>query len=178
MEKSQDLMLTFLKQQLRVVANTILDIRLHTRAMSDDEAMTLMTDGAFQEQQEATAKLQRAKLSSCQLPTYFLGYREWKKLSEQMKKIDPSILPGAFHRKALAQGDKAVGDQHLDWLEAHMKMIQQDMETNLSEFSPGMAQQMPLPAKTPLDNPPPPLPQDPPNVGKGPMGSSGLGGGN
>ena len=104
LNKSPDLRLTFLKQQLRMIANTILDIRLHTLSMSDDDAMKLMVEGAFQEQEEATAKLQRAKLSSCQLPTYFLGYREWKKLSRQMQRLDSQMLPSAFHRKALEQG--------------------------------------------------------------------------
>ena len=36
-----------------------------------------MTKNTYQEMEEATAKLQRAKLSSCQLPTYYAGYKGW-----------------------------------------------------------------------------------------------------
>ena len=104
LDKSPELRLTFLKQQLRMIANTILDIRLHTLAMPDSEAMTLMIDGAFQEREEASGKLRRAKLSSCQLPTYFLGYKEWKKLNKQLTSVDRQMLPAAFHGKALALG--------------------------------------------------------------------------
>ena len=81
---SPELRLTFLKHHLRVLANTILDVRLHTMGMNDQEALALMIDQGFQEREEATAKLQRAKLSSVQLPTYFVGYRDWKRLRDRV----------------------------------------------------------------------------------------------
>ncbi len=65
------------KIRLRVLANTILDIRLHTMNMTDEQAMDLMMNDAFQTQAEADGKLVRAKLSSTQLPTYYLGIRQW-----------------------------------------------------------------------------------------------------
>ncbi len=63
------------KVWLRAVANTILDIRLQTMNMTDQEALDLMTKECFQTQAEAEGKLVRAKLSSTQLPTYFVGTR-------------------------------------------------------------------------------------------------------
>ena len=77
LDDSPELRLTFLKEELRVIANTILDIRLQTHGMTDEEALDLMEKQTFQEKEEATAKLQRAKLSSAQLPTYFVGWRGW-----------------------------------------------------------------------------------------------------
>jgi len=65
------------KIRLRVISNAILDIKMHTMNMSDQEAMDLMTKESFQTQAEADGKLQRAKLSSTQLPTYYVGIREW-----------------------------------------------------------------------------------------------------
>jgi len=65
------------KIRLRVISNAILDIKMHTMNMSDQEAMDLMTKESFQTQAEAEGKLQRAKLSSTQLPTYYVGIREW-----------------------------------------------------------------------------------------------------
>ena len=61
------------KFYLRAVVNTIIDVRIHTMGMTSDEAIALMVDGAFQERAEALAKDERARLSSTQLVTYFLG---------------------------------------------------------------------------------------------------------
>ena len=64
-----------MKQTLRALANTILDVRLQTMGMTDQQALDLMINDTYQEKEEATAKLQRAQLSSCQLPTYFAGIK-------------------------------------------------------------------------------------------------------
>ncbi len=61
------------KFYLRAVVNTILDVRIHTLGMTSEEAISLMVDGAFQERAEALAKDERARLTSTQLVTYFLG---------------------------------------------------------------------------------------------------------
>src|SRR5205823_2423149 len=76
---------TFAKEELRVLANAILDIRLHTQDMTDAEALELMQKQTFQETEEATAKLQRAKLSSAQLPLYYVGWRAWIKTRNEYK---------------------------------------------------------------------------------------------
>ncbi len=65
------------KIRLRVLANAILDVKMQTMGMTDAQAMDLMTKDAFQTQAEAEGKLTRAKLSSTQLPTYYVGLSEW-----------------------------------------------------------------------------------------------------
>ena len=108
LDHSPEMALTFAKEELRVLANTILDIRLQMLGMTDQEAMDLMTKQTFQEQEEATAKLQRAKLSSAQLPTYFVGWHGWNNLrDEQRQKKGPAFNAQAFHDAALKEG--AVG---------------------------------------------------------------------
>ena len=105
LDGSPELRLTFLKQQLRMIANAILDIRLHTMEMSDEEALGLMMRDTFQEREEAVAKLRRAKLSSCQLPSYFLGWRDWRRLREQYRRLKGEAFDEAeFQRAALEQG--------------------------------------------------------------------------
>jgi uncharacterized protein (DUF885 family) len=74
------------KIRLRLLANTILDVRMQTMGMTDEQAMELMLKDAFQTQAEADGKLQRAKLSSTQLPTYYVGYREWMRLRQDYQK--------------------------------------------------------------------------------------------
>ena len=67
------LWLSHWKYYLRAVVNAILDVRIHTRGMTSEEAIALMVDGGFQERSEAVAKDERARLSATQLSTYFLG---------------------------------------------------------------------------------------------------------
>jgi uncharacterized protein (DUF885 family) len=104
LDNSPELRLTFLKQELRVLANAILDVRLHTLKMTDQEALDLMQKQTFQEAEEATAKLQRAKLSSCQLPTYLMGWRGWLRARERYQKAHPDFKLEDFHDRALKEG--------------------------------------------------------------------------
>ena len=97
--------LTLAKQKARVLANTILDVRLQTQGMTDRQALELMTKGAYQETEEATAKLQRAKLSSCQLPTYYAGYKGWLSVREHFKNTHgDAVSLKQFHEDALREG--------------------------------------------------------------------------
>jgi uncharacterized protein (DUF885 family) len=93
------------KIRLRVLANTIIDIRLHTMDMTDAQAMELMTKRAFQTQAEAEGKLQRAKLSSVQLVTYYVGLHDWLALrKEYQAKAGASFTNEEFHNRALNEG--------------------------------------------------------------------------
>jgi uncharacterized protein (DUF885 family) len=67
------LLLTHWKFYLRSVTNAMIDIGIHTAGMTEEEAVSLMVEGGFQEEAEARAKYDRARLSSTQLCTYFVG---------------------------------------------------------------------------------------------------------
>ncbi|HEV8701135.1 MAG TPA: DUF885 domain-containing protein [Candidatus Polarisedimenticolia bacterium] len=73
-------LLIHIKQRLRVPLNAVLDAALHTGAMTDEEAdrfgLDLLQRLGFQEEAEARGKLRRAKVSSTQLSTYFVGSLE------------------------------------------------------------------------------------------------------
>jgi uncharacterized protein (DUF885 family) len=92
------------KQMLRVLANTILDVRLQTMGMTDAQAIELMTKDTYQEMEEATAKLQRAKLSSCQLPTYYAGFKGWMDVRAHYRAAHPNATLKQFHEAALREG--------------------------------------------------------------------------
>jgi uncharacterized protein (DUF885 family) len=97
--------LSYWKVWLRAVANAILDVRLQTMGMSDQEALDLMEKDCFQTQAEAEGKLQRAKLSSTQLPTYFVGTREWWSLREKyQQRAGKDFNMMDFHNRVLAEG--------------------------------------------------------------------------
>ena len=97
--------LSYLKVWLRAVGNTILDVRMQTMNMTDEEAMSFMMNDAFQTRAEAEGKLQRAKLSSTQLPTYYVGTSEWWRLRRAYQSAKGKDFTLAdFHDRALDQG--------------------------------------------------------------------------
>lgn len=104
LNKSVPLRMTFLKQMLRVITNTILDVRIQTMGMTEQEALNLMINQAYQEKEEATAKWQRAQLSSAQLPTYFVGWRGWLQVREEYKQRKAGAFSlSEFHDAALKE---------------------------------------------------------------------------
>jgi uncharacterized protein (DUF885 family) len=105
LDNSPKFRLMRLKVSLRSMVNTILDIRMQTMNMSDQEALDLMMKDAFQTQAEAEGKLLRAKLSSTQLPTYFVGTRQWWTLRKKYEAAKGSAFNlEEFHNRALDQG--------------------------------------------------------------------------
>lgn len=104
LDNDPGLRLTLLKQLLRVIANTILDVRLQTMGMTEQQALDLMIKDTYQEKEEATAKVQRAQLSSCQLAMYFAGWKGWLQDREQYKQRKGNAFSlREFHERALKE---------------------------------------------------------------------------
>jgi uncharacterized protein (DUF885 family) len=107
--------LSYWKVWLRAVANAILDVRMQTMGMTDEQALALMEKDCFQTQAEAEGKLQRAKLSSTQLPTYFVGTRDWWAFRHRYEATAGTNFDMLkFHDRALAEGPLPVPEvEHL-----------------------------------------------------------------
>ena len=75
-----------LKMRLRAICNAILDQSIHAGNMSEQEAMNLMMKEGYQQEGEAVAKWKRARLTSAQLSTYFVGVTEHLDLRDLAKK--------------------------------------------------------------------------------------------
>ena len=75
-----------LKMQLRVAANAIIDVSVHAGDMGEGEALALMTGRCYQEESEARKKWRRACLTSAQLSTYFVGYKQLSDLFARLGK--------------------------------------------------------------------------------------------
>lgn len=88
------LMLTHWKFYLRSITNAMIDAKIHCEGMTKEEAVSLMVDGGFQEEAEALAKFDRARLSSTQLSTYFAGSIEMWEIEREVRR-----------RAAIASGD-------------------------------------------------------------------------
>ena len=110
-----------LKMRLRAIANAILDQSIHAGNMTEKEAMDLMMKETFQQEGEAVAKWKRARLTSAQLSTYFVGATEHldlraaeeKKLGNDfdLKKYNDQVIsygsPPVKYVRALLQGTTA-----------------------------------------------------------------------
>src|SRR5207253_6495919 len=87
-----------LKWYLRAVANAILDYKMHCTAMTDEEALKLLTERAYQTEGEALGKIIRSKQSSCQLSTYFVGRLAFYRLRQQVEREQGDQFElGRFH---------------------------------------------------------------------------------
>jgi len=103
------LRLSQLKFYLRAVANTILDHQMHCTKMTDEEALQFLTEGAFQSEGEARLKIIRAKQSSVQLSTYFVGRMAHYRLRQQVEReLGDKFDLGRFHEAVLAHGSVPV----------------------------------------------------------------------
>ena len=91
-----------LKMQLRMTINAILDVRVHTRGMTQEEAMRLMVGRGHQEEGEAVGKWRRALLTSTQLSTYFVGYTEVAEIAVRLAAAHPDWSARRVHDAMLA----------------------------------------------------------------------------
>jgi uncharacterized protein (DUF885 family) len=96
-----------LKMQARMAINTILDIRVHSMDMTEDEALRLMTFRGFQEEGEAVGKWRRALLTAGQLPTYFVGYRAVRSIAEDLGVLHSDWSDRHVHDLMLSHGSPA-----------------------------------------------------------------------
>jgi uncharacterized protein (DUF885 family) len=100
-----NLRLALLKWNLRSIGNTILDIRMQTMGMTDEQALDFMINQTYQEREEAVAKLQRAQLTSCQLDMYYAGGKGWNEVRAHYQQRHPKDFSlKAFHERALSEG--------------------------------------------------------------------------
>lgn len=93
-----------LKMQLRSILNTILDIRVHTRGMTEAEARRLMATKGFQEDGEIAGKWDRARLTCGQLPTYYLGYRQVADIVDDLAERHSGWSVRQVHDAVLSHG--------------------------------------------------------------------------
>jgi uncharacterized protein (DUF885 family) len=103
------LRLSQLKFYLRTVLNALLDHRMHCENLSDAEAESLLMDRGFQSEGEALGKIQRSKLSSTQLSTYFVGRMAFYRLRQSVEREQGDKFNlGRYHEAVLSHGTLPV----------------------------------------------------------------------
>lgn len=97
--------LIVLKWYLRDVTNALLDQAVHVDGITEQEAMRMLVEDAFQEEREAAGKWRRAQLTSAQLSTYFVGYLEHVDLrAEAERRWGSSFRLKTYHDRVLSFG--------------------------------------------------------------------------
>lgn len=97
------------KFQLRMTCNTILDYSVHVLGMTEEDALKLLMQEAFQTETEARGKWRRVQLSSVQLTSYFAGFSEIYEFREQQKQaLGPAFKLKDFHNRFLSYGSVPV----------------------------------------------------------------------
>jgi uncharacterized protein (DUF885 family) len=98
-----------LKWYLRAVANAILDYKMHCTGMTDQEALLFLMLRGYQSEAEAILKIIRAKQSSCQLSTYFVGRMAFQRLRRRFQnELGERFDLGRFHEAVLDHGTPPV----------------------------------------------------------------------
>ena len=98
-----------LKMRLRAICNAILDQSIHAGNMSEQEAMDLMTKEAYQQEGESVAKWKRARLTSAQLSTYFVGATEHLDLrAAEQKKLGDQFNLKKYNDQVISYGSPPV----------------------------------------------------------------------
>jgi uncharacterized protein (DUF885 family) len=98
-----------LKMRLRAIANAILDQSIHAGNMTEKEAMDLMMKDTFQQEGEAVAKWKRARLTSSQLSTYFVGATEHLDLrAAEQKKLGKDFDLKRYNDQVISYGSPPV----------------------------------------------------------------------
>jgi len=98
-----------LKMRLRAICNAILDQSIHAGNMTEKEAMDLMTKEAYQQEGEAVAKWKRARLTSAQLSTYFVGVTEHLDLrAAEQKKLGGGFNLKRYNDEVISYGSPPV----------------------------------------------------------------------
>ena len=97
-----------LKMRLRLILNAIIDQKIHTAGMTEKETLDLLMGEGFQEEGEAVAKWRRARLTSCQLSTYFVGTTEMLDLRTAARaKQKDAFKIRSYHDELLSHGSPA-----------------------------------------------------------------------
>jgi uncharacterized protein (DUF885 family) len=98
-----------LKMRLRAICNAILDQSIHAGNMTEKEAMDLMMKQGYQQEGEAVAKWKRARLTSAQLSTYFVGVTEHLDLrAADRKKLGKDFNLKKYNDQVISYGSPPV----------------------------------------------------------------------
>ena len=96
--------LVWWKYKLEELASVILDIRLHTANMSEDDARTMLQRQVFMESGAIGGALRRIQLSPTEATLSYVGTKQWNLVRRSYQEATQDFSPQSFHGKALRAG--------------------------------------------------------------------------
>ena len=102
--RSDEFNLTWLKYKLEFLASAILDIRLHAKGMSLDEAARLLDRQVFLEPEAIDGVMQAIRLRPTEFTTTYIGEKEWDRVREFYQEMTTDFSLTSFRTKALSAG--------------------------------------------------------------------------
>jgi uncharacterized protein (DUF885 family) len=107
--RGQEVKMQQLKMRLRAICNAVLDQSIHAGNMDEKEAMDLMMKEGYQQEGEAVAKWKRARLTSAQLSTYFVGATEHLDLrAAEQRKLGKDFNLKKYNDQVVSYGSPPV----------------------------------------------------------------------
>ena len=102
-------LLMHLKLNLRIASNAIIDQMVHVDGIEEADFMKLLTEKTFQQTREASGKWTRARVTSAQLPTYFVGVSDHTALrAEAEQRWGANFNLKKYHDTVLSFGSPPV----------------------------------------------------------------------
>jgi uncharacterized protein (DUF885 family) len=98
---SDELKVMWAREKLRIIADAILDIRLHTTSMSENEAIDMMVKRAFLPRDIAEGRIHSIRLIPGDSSLPYFGSAEWLKVREHYQTETTDFSLTSFHGKAL-----------------------------------------------------------------------------
>jgi uncharacterized protein (DUF885 family) len=104
-----DYRITQRKLELRIATNALLDVGLHAGDLTEQGALELLVGSAYQEHAEAEGKVARAKVTSGQLCSYFVGGEEVADVRAEVEHAEGAAFDRrSFHQRLLSHGTPTI----------------------------------------------------------------------
>ena len=92
------------KYKLQTIAAALVDIQLHAKDLSIDDAQEFLTRRAYMESSAARALLRSLEVNPTQAATAYLGWKNWQLLRAHYQETTQDFSLTSFHGKALTVG--------------------------------------------------------------------------
>ncbi len=96
------------KYKLQNIATALVDIQLHAKGLSMEDAQQFLTRRAYMESSAARALLRSLQVNPAQEATTYLGWKNWHLLRDHYQETTQDFSLTSFHGKALKVGSMPV----------------------------------------------------------------------
>lgn len=107
---NKDFEINYLRDRLGLLADAIIDIKLHTGSMSAAEAKTFLVERALMSPSVADQRIRKAQLLPGAMSMHYLGETQWVAGKEHYQTEKQDYSYSSFHERALGAGPAPIDD--------------------------------------------------------------------